>query len=124
MKDVHLKRILAVIQHATLSDGLLALITGQPDMELVATVSTAEEVSQSLLDSRPDLSIVDMDMPDGLGARIIRDIRNKQPDAAIIALVSYEWDSFALDAVEMGALAFLPKDGISKQLLNLIRSCK
>jgi len=113
---------MAVEHHPALSDGLVALITSQPDMEVVGTASNAEEVRKRLVETRPDVTIVDADMPHGMGLQVIREIRRDQPNVAIIALVSYEWDSFALEAVDVGALAFLPKDRISERLLDLIRS--
>jgi len=72
-------------------------------------------------ETSPDLTIVDVDMPRDAGLQTIRELRRNQPDAIIIALVSYEWDELALDAVAMGAAAFVPKDRIMSQLPDLIR---
>jgi len=118
------KRIMTVEHHSTLSEGLVSLVASQPDMELVATAAGIEEARKRFAETSPDITIVDVDMPKRAGLQIIGDIRRDRPDAAIIALVSYEWDYLALDAVRMGASAFLPKDKITEQLLDLIRASK
>jgi DNA-binding NarL/FixJ family response regulator len=121
LEQVRRKRILAVEGNSTLSDGLVSFFSSQPDMEVVGIAASLEEARKIFVETSPDLTIVDVDMPRNAGLLTIRELRLNRPDAVIIALVSYEWDDLALDAVALGAIAFVPKDRIMAQLPDLIR---
>ena len=104
-----------------LREGLVALLSGQPDIEVVRSVSTADEAMKHVYETDPDLALVDVDMPGGRGLEVIRRMRVERPLTRVIALVGYEWDETALAATEAGACALLAKDQIPHQLLPLIR---
>ncbi len=115
-------RILVIEQHATLLDGLVSLLTSQQDLQSVETATTMEEARTKFAETSPDVTIIDVGMPDQAGMEVLRAVRRSRPDAVIIALVSYEWEDLALEAVKAGASAFLPKDRIRSELVDLIRA--
>jgi DNA-binding NarL/FixJ family response regulator len=114
-------QILAVEGYSILSDGLASLFSRQPDMELRAIAGNSEEARKCFAEISPDVTLVDVDMSGGEGLDMIRELRRDHPGAVIIALVSYEWDALALEAVALGAAAFVPKDRIMALLPDLIR---
>ena len=107
--------------HPTLGDGLAALIGSQPDMALVGTATNLAEARSRFAEIKPDLALVDVDMPQHAGLQIIREILAEDPNTRIIALITYEWDELASAALKAGAQALLPKDRISERLLPMIR---
>ena len=115
-------RILAVDDHPMLREGIASLIASQSDMELVAEASTGREALDQFRDHRPDLTLMDLQMPDldGIGAMVA--IRNEFPEARIIVLTTYKGDVEVLRALKAGARAYLLKGLLRKELLETIRA--
>ncbi len=115
-------RILAVDDHVLLRDGIAALVAGQSDMSLVGQASNGREAIQQFRTHRPDVTLMDLQMPEmnGLDATIA--IRGEFPEARIIVLTTYTGDVQVLRALKSGARAYLLKNSLHKELLETIRA--
>jgi DNA-binding NarL/FixJ family response regulator len=115
-------RILAVDDHALLRDGIAALVAGEPDMQLVAEGANGRDAIQQFRAHRPDITLMDLQMPDMSGLDAIIAIRGEFPEARIIVLTTYSGDVQALRALQAGARAYLLKNLVHKELLDTIRA--
>ncbi len=114
-------RILAVDDHPLLREGIAALIARQPDMKLVAEAANAPEAIRQYRSVRPDLTLMDIQMPEGSGIDDIAAIRSEFPTAKIIVLTTYSGDVLASRALKAGAYAYLLKSAVRKDLIETIR---
>jgi DNA-binding NarL/FixJ family response regulator len=110
---------MAVEHNAALRDGLLALLGEQPDLEVVDTPSDAHDAFLAVERSKPDVTIIDVDLPGSLD--LMLRLRAEHPDVKIIPLVNYEWDQIVPAAVAASGSPCIPKDHISRRLLAQIR---
>ena len=115
-------RILTVDDHPLLRGGIAALVSGQPDMAIVAECSNGREAVQQFRLHRPDVTLMDLQMPEMSGLDAIIAIRGEFPDARIIVLTTYAGDVQALRALQAGARAYLLKSLVHKELLDTIRA--
>jgi DNA-binding NarL/FixJ family response regulator len=115
-------RILAVDDHPMLREGIASLVASQSDMELVAEASTGREALEQFRKHRPNLTLMDVQMPDMDGIEAMVAIRNEFPEARIIVLTTYKGDVKILRALKAGARAFLLKGLLQKELLETIRA--
>ena len=115
-------RILAVDDHPVLRQGIAALIADESDMTLVAQAANGREAIQHFRTHRPDVTLMDLQMPEMNGLDAMIAIRGEFPDARIIVLTTYTGDAQALRAVKAGARAYLLKNSLHKELLNTIRA--
>ena len=115
-------RILAVDDHPMLREGIASLVASQSDMELVAEASTGREALEQFRKHRPNLTLMDLQMPDMDGIEAMVAIRNEFPEARIIVLTTYKGDVKILRALKAGARAFLLKGLLQKELLETIRA--
>ncbi len=114
-------RILAVDDHPLVRGGIAALVQGQPDMSLVAECSNGREAIQQFRVHRPDITLMDLQMPEMGGLDAIIAIRGEFPEARIIVLTTYVGDVQILRALQAGARAYLLKNLVHKELLGTIR---
>ncbi len=121
-RDQRAIRILVVDDHPLLRDGIAALIEGQPDMEVVGEAADGREGIEQFLKQAPDITLMDLQMPEITGVDAIIAIRRKAPDARIIVLTTYSGDVQVLHAMEAGARAYLLKNLLHKELLDTIRT--
>src|SRR5471030_2954405 len=103
-------RILSVDDHPLLREGVAALLASQADMTLVAEASNGREAIQQFRRHRPDVTLMDLQMPEVNGIDAIMAIRGEFPDAQIIVLTTYAGDVQALRALKAGARAYLLKN--------------
>jgi DNA-binding NarL/FixJ family response regulator len=115
-------RILAVDDHAVVRQGIAVLLSTEPDMALVAEASNGREAIQQFRAHRPDITLMDLQMPEMNGLDAITAIRGEFPDAKIIVLTTYKGDVQILRALKAGARGYLLKNTIHKELLDTIRA--
>jgi len=115
-------RILSVDDHPLIREGIAGLIDGQADMELVGHATNGREAIQQFRLHRPDITLMDLQMPEMSGLDAIITIRGEAPAARIIVLTTYAGDVQALRALQAGARAYLLKDSLHKELLDTIRA--
>ena len=115
-------RILAVDDHALLREGIAALVAGQSDMSLVGEASNGREAIHQFRTHRPDITLMDLQMPEMNGLDAMIAIRGEFPEARIIVLTTYTGDVQVLRALKAGARAYLLKNLLHKELLETIRA--
>jgi DNA-binding NarL/FixJ family response regulator len=115
-------RVLAVDDHPLLRGGIAALIAGQSDMALVAEASTGVEAIERFRDVRPDVTLLDIQMPLMGGIETLMAIRAEFPGARVIVLTTYGGDALAQRALDAGAHAYVLKGDVRLELLDTIRS--
>ena len=120
--DSALIRILIVDDHPLLREGIAALVGGQSDMTLVAECSNGREAIQAFRTHRPDVTLMDLQMPEMGGVDAIGAIRGEFSDARIIVLTTYSGDVQVMRALQAGARAYLLKNQVHKELLDTIRA--
>jgi DNA-binding NarL/FixJ family response regulator len=115
-------RILAVDDHPIVRQGIAGLVAIHSDMSLVAEASNGREAIQQFRAHHPDITLMDLQMPEmgGLDAMIV--IRGEFPEARIIVLTTYAGDAQILRALKAGARAYLLKNSLHKELLETIRA--
>ncbi|MDP9421367.1 MAG: response regulator transcription factor [Pseudomonadota bacterium] len=114
-------RILTVDDHAVLRDGIAALVAQEPDMLLVGEAANGAEAIEEFRRLRPDVTLMDLQMPGMSGIDAITAICVEAPKARIIVLTTYEGDAQAVRALKAGASAYLLKSSLRKELLDAIR---
>jgi len=115
-------RILTVDDHPLLRKGIAALVNAEPDMKLVAEASNGEEAIEAFRSHRPDVTLMDLQMPGLNGLEAISRIRSEFPDARIIVLTTYTGDIQVLRALKAGARAYILKGHVHKELLEAVRA--
>ena len=115
-------RILSADDHLLLREGIGALVASQPDMKLVAEASTGREALVQFRLHRPDVTLMDLQMPDMNGVEAIIAICGEFPEARIIVLTTYKGDMQVLRALKAGARGYLLKGLLRKELLETIRA--
>jgi len=118
----NLIRILTVDDHPLLRKGIAALVNAEPDLKLVAEASNGEEAIEAFRSHRPDVTLMDLQMPALDGTAAIGRIRDEFPNARIIVLTTYTGDTQVLRALRAGARAYLLKGHVHKELLETIRA--
>lgn len=115
-------RILLADDHPFLRDGVGGLVGDQPDMELVGEASNGHEAIDQFREHRPDVTLLDLQMPEMNGIDAMLAIRREFPDARIIVLTTYTGDAQILRALKAGAQAYLLKSALRRELLDTIRA--
>ena len=115
-------RILAVDDHALVRQGIAALVSTEPDLMLVGEAANGREAIQQFRKHRPDVTLMDLQMPEMTGLDAINAIRGEFPDAKIIVLTTYQGDVQILRALKSGAQAYLLKNTFHKELATAIRA--
>ena len=115
-------RILSVDDHPILREGVAALLASQPDMTLVGEASNGREAIEQFRLHRPDVTLMDLQMPQMNGIEAIQEIRKDFPDARIIVLTTYAGDAQAERAFKAGASGYLLKSALRKELIETIRT--
>ncbi len=120
-RDTRASRVLTVDGHQLLREGIAAVLEGQPDMVLIGQASNGREAIESFRQHRPDVTLMDLRMPDMSGIEAITAIRAEFPNARIIVLTTYAGDVQAAGALKAGASGYLLKNLVRKELLETIR---
>jgi DNA-binding NarL/FixJ family response regulator len=115
-------RVLTVDDHSLLRKGIAALVNAEPDMKLIAEASNGQEAIESFRLHRPDVTLMDIQMPDFNGIEAINRIQSEFPDARIIVLTTYTGDAQVVKALRAGARAYILKGHVHRELLETIRA--
>ena len=120
--DSKVIRILTVDDHALLREGIAALVSGESDMKLVAEARNGEEAVEKFRTHRPDVTLMDLQMPTLNGIEAIQLIESEFPGARIIVLTTYTGDAQVLRALKAGARGYVLKGQVHRELLDAIRA--
>ena len=120
--ELPLIRVLAVDDHPIFRQGITSLLADHPDMRLVAEASSGLEAVRQFRTHKPDITLMDLQMPEMNGLDAIIAIRGEFPDARIIVLTTYGGDVQVLRALKAGARAYLLKNMLHKDLVDTIRA--
>jgi len=115
-------RILTVDDHPLLREGVASMINAEPDMQIVAEADSGAEAIKQFRSHRPDVTLMDLQMPGMNGVDAIKAIRDEFDDARIIVLTTYTGDVQVLQALKAGAAGYLLKSALRTELLNAIRA--
>ena len=123
MHSTHnLIRILTVDDHPLLRKGIAALVNAELDLKLVAEASNGKEAIDAFRSHQPDVTLMDLQMPEVDGLEAIETIRREFPEARIIVLTTYTGDMQVLRALKAGARGYILKGHVHKELLDTIRA--
>jgi two-component system NarL family response regulator len=121
MAEVRPIRVMVVDDHPLLRAGLAEAIASQADMEISGEASNGREAVQRFLEIRPDVTVMDIAMPEMCGVTAMQEIRRHAPAARFVMLTTFKGDAQILRAVQAGAMGFLLKSTLRKDLLDTIR---
>src|ERR1700751_4442156 len=108
----HPIRVLVADDHPLLREGIAALITAESDITLAATCSSGREAIQQFRTLRPDVTLMDLQMPEMSGLEAMIEIRSEFPDARVVVLTSYNGDALIVRALKAGASGYLLKNAV------------
>lgn len=114
-------RILSVDDHDLVRKGIAAILSTEPDLDLVAEAKTGAEAIQLFHQHKPDITLMDLRLPDRDGIEASKEIRKEFPAAKIIALTSYDGDQDIYRALEAGVRGYLLKDMVHTEVIRAIR---
>ena len=114
-------RVMCVDDHRLMREGLARIVGVQADMVVVAEASSGEEAVEQFVKHRPDVTLMDLQMPTTSGHEAIRAIRSIDPGARIIVLTMYQGDEDVHRAIEAGAMGYLLKDTVPDDLIRVVR---
>jgi DNA-binding NarL/FixJ family response regulator len=115
-------RILVVDDHPVVRQGVVGLVGGQPDMSIVGQAANGREAIQQFRVHRPDIVLMDLQMPEMNGLDALMAIRDEAPEARIVVLTTYTGDAQVLRAIKAGARGYLLKSALHRELLETIRA--
>lgn len=114
-------RILIVDDHPLVRQGLIGLISTQPDFEVCGEASGISEAKKVAAESQPDVAIIDLTLEDGSGIDLLKDLRVTHPDLKLIVLTMHDELVFAERALRAGALGYVNKQEVSRTIISAIR---
>lgn len=121
MTDTGTIRVMIVEDHRIVAEGLVALLSGLPDMTVVGSAGSVAESAPLAQSQSPDVALLDFRLPDGTGAEAGARIRELRPDTKLIFLSRDDSDAARIAAVEVGASAFLHKSRAATEVVDAIR---
>lgn len=114
-------RILVADDHPVVRDGLVAILATQPDLEVVAEAATGQEVLERVAQARPDVILLDLEMPDMDGVEALIALREAAPEVRAIVFTAFDTDERILAAVRAGARGYLLKGAPRQEVFEAIR---
>lgn len=115
-------RVLIADDHPVVREGLAAILDDQPDMEVIGQANDGKEALALFRQHKPDISLLDLRMPNVSGVEAITTIRNEYPDACIIMLTIYDTDEDIYQGLRAGAKAYMLKDTPCEEIIEVIRT--
>lgn len=114
--------VLLADDHAVVRSGLRMLLESQPDMRIVGEAENGRDAVAKVRTLRPDVVLMDIEMPDMNGIEATRQIREAAPDTAVLALTMYEDDQYFFEMLRAGAAGYVPKRAAPDELVTAIRA--
>ena len=121
MTDQRVIRILVADDHPAVRDGLIAMLSTQSDFRVVGQASTGSEVIANIEIAQPDVMLLDLEMPELYGLKVIRLVASDHPDLKIIVFTAFDDDERMVAAVQAGAKGYLLKGSQRDEIFNAIR---
>jgi len=121
MSEVKTIRILVADDHPVVRDGLIAILGTQPDFEVAGQAGTGPETVQAVLTLRPDLLLLDLEMPEMDGVQVLQELQEKKNAVRTIVFTAFDTDERILGAVQAGAQGYLLKGAPREELFQAIR---
>jgi DNA-binding NarL/FixJ family response regulator len=115
-------RVFLVDDHEIVRRGLADLFASAPDLEVVGEAATVAQALSAVPNSRADVAVLDVRLPDGNGVELCRDLRNARPELRCLMLTSYADDEALLDAIMAGASGFVLKQILGTDLISAVRT--
>ena len=115
-------RVLIADDHPLLRQGVASVLQDEPDMEIVAEAANGRDAVAAFEKHRPDVTLMDLQMPEMNGIDAIAQIRASAPNARVVVLTTYKGDVSALRALRAGAVGYLLKDQVLTELVQTIRT--
>jgi len=115
-------RLMLVDDHQVVRSGLRMLLASESGIDIVGEAGTAEEAIASLQDLEPDVVLMDIGLPDRSGIDATKDIKNKWPDVAVVALTIHEDSEYFFKMLEAGASGYVPKRAAPEELVTAIKT--
>jgi len=115
-------RLLVVDDHPIMREGIESVVTAEPDIRVVAHAGDGREAIEAYERHQPDVTLMDLQMPELGGVDAITEICRRWPGARIVVLTTYKGDVQAMRAIKAGACGFLPKENIRKGVIDAIRA--
>ena len=120
-RDAPRIRVLCVDDHRLVLQGIALIIAGQPDFEVVGCAASGEDAVTLFRAHRPDVTLLDLQLPKMSGLDTIRQIRQDAPEARVVVVTMYQGDEDIHRAMEAGAATYLLKDTLSDDLVRVVR---
>lgn len=114
--------VVVVDDHPVVRDGLVGMLTGQPDIDVVAQATTGAEALLQVERCDPDVVLMDLQMPVMDGVTAIRELRDRGARAAVLVLTTFDRDADIIPAIEAGATGYLLKDTPRQRLFEAVRA--
>lgn len=121
-ENLQIIRILVADDHPVVRDGLVAMLSTQPDFRVVGQASTGREVVENIEIARPDVVLLDLEMPELDGVEALRKIARKHPDVKILVFTTYDDDERMVATVRAGAQGYLLKGSPRDEVFNAVRA--
>ncbi|MFC4907066.1 response regulator [Actinomadura gamaensis] len=118
----HTIRVFLVDDHEVVRRGVAALLSAEPDLEIVGEAGTAESAIARIPTVRPDVAVLDVRLPDGDGVTVCREVRSRMPGLACLMLTSFDDDQALMDAVMAGAAGYVLKQIHGSDLVGAVRT--
>ncbi|MEJ0087254.1 MAG: response regulator transcription factor [Pseudomonadota bacterium] len=115
-------RVLVVDDHPMMRDGIASALRAQPDMEFAGEANDGREALEKFRRLRPDVTLLDLNMPEMNGLDALHRIRAEFPDARVVVLTTYKGDVLANRALKAGALGYLLKSSLRTDMVGAIRA--
>ena len=122
MGDDRAIRVFLLDDHEIVRDGVRALLEGADGMEVVGEAGTAAEALARIPPTRPDVAILDVQLPDGSGVEVCRELRSAHPEVRCLMLTSFAHDEALFEAIVAGAAGYLLKQVRGTDIIDAVRS--